>query len=200
MRYKGTNEIVFSCDADKNVTVILGDNTVGKTTIAQAFRWGLYGAIFAERGKRQEDYLLLNNDILALMDANGRASVAVEIMAQDEEKQYRIVREIEYTRAFPKMVAKEFQKKLRLWVSQIDFPEGETEVEKEKVQEVINELFPKDLSHYFLFDGERWSDVTVDGVKENIKESVHILTGLSAYKEAIYHLKEMGGKFCYPKI
>lgn len=193
MRYKGTNEIVFSCDADKNVTVILGDNTVGKTTIAQAFRWGLYGAIFAERGKRQEDYLLLNNDILALMDANGRACVAVEIMAQDEEKQYRIVREIEYTRAFPKMVAKEFQKKLRLWVSQIDFPEGQTEVETEKVQEVINELFPKDLSHYFLFDGERWSDVTVDGVKENIKESVHILTGLSAYKEAIYHLKEMGG-------
>lgn len=193
MRYKGTNEIDFSCDTDRNVTVILGDNTVGKTTIAQAFRWGLYGAIFAERGKRQEDYLLLNNDILALMDANGRASVAVEIIAQDEEKQYRIVREIEYTRAFPKMVAKEFQKKLKMWISQIDFPEGETEVEKEKVQEVINELFPKDLSHYFLFDGERWSDVTVDGVKESIKESVHILTGLSAYKEAIYHLKDMGG-------
>lgn len=193
MRYKGTNEIDFSCDTDRNVTVILGDNTVGKTTIAQAFRWGLYGAIFAERGKRQEDYLLLNNDILALMDANGRASVAVEIIAQDEEKQYRIIREIEYTRAFPKMVAKEFQKKLKMWISQIDFPEGETEVEKEKVQEVINELFPKDLSHYFLFDGERWSDVTVDGVKESIKESVHILTGLSAYKEAIYHLKDMGG-------
>ncbi len=39
MRYKGKNELVFSCDNDKNVTIILGDNTFGKTTIAQAFRW-----------------------------------------------------------------------------------------------------------------------------------------------------------------
>ena len=38
MRYKGVNEIEFSCDSEKNVTVILGDNTVGKTTLAQAFR------------------------------------------------------------------------------------------------------------------------------------------------------------------
>ena len=42
MRYKGVNTIEFSCDPGKNVTVVLGDNTVGKTTIAQAFRFGLY--------------------------------------------------------------------------------------------------------------------------------------------------------------
>lgn len=34
MRYKGVNTIEFSCDPGKNVTVVLGDNTVGKTTIA----------------------------------------------------------------------------------------------------------------------------------------------------------------------
>ena len=38
MRYKGQNVIEFSCDEKRNVTVVLGDNTVGKTTIAQAFR------------------------------------------------------------------------------------------------------------------------------------------------------------------
>ncbi len=192
MRYKGNNEIWFSCDPNKNVTVILGDNTVGKTTIAQAFRWCLYGAILAERGKSQEDYLLLNNDILAMMDANSRADVAVEIVAEDEEKQYTILREVEYTRAFPKMIAKEFQKKLTMKESELEQTEVSVEVEKEKVQEVINELFPKDLSHYFLFDGERWNDVTVNGVKENIKDSVHALTGLSSYQAAMSHLKDMG--------
>ena len=69
MRYKGENTILFSCDPEKNVTVVLGDNTVGKTTIAQAFRWGLYGAISTDRRKSNEDYLLLNNDVLAMMDA-----------------------------------------------------------------------------------------------------------------------------------
>ena len=32
MRYKGEHEIIFSCDPEKNVTVVLGDNTFGKTT------------------------------------------------------------------------------------------------------------------------------------------------------------------------
>ena len=41
MRYKGETEIRFSCNNTKNVTVVLGDNAFGKTTLAQAFRWGL---------------------------------------------------------------------------------------------------------------------------------------------------------------
>lgn len=192
MRYKGTNEITFSCDGVRNVTVILGDNTVGKTTIAQAFRWGLYGAILSERGKKENDYQLLNNDILALMDANGRAGTSVEILAEDDEKRYRIRREIEYTRDYPKMTAREFQKKLNMWISDAGSREDEIEIETVRIDEVINELFPKTLSHYFLFDGERWNDVTVNGVRENIKDSVHILTGLSAYRAAMWHLKEMG--------
>lgn len=192
MRYKGENSIVFSCDRKKNVTVVLGDNTVGKTTIAQAFRFCLYGAIQTERRKSGEDYVLLNNDVLALMDANSRAELSVEILAEDAERQYRICRSIGYTRAYPKMVAQEYQKKLSLHIAERGSGDAEVEVKEEKAEEVINELFPRDLSHYFLFDGERWNDVTVGGVRENIRDSVHILTGLSSYQRALWHLKDMG--------
>ena len=200
MRYKGKNTIEFSCDPQKNVTVVLGDNTVGKTTIAQAFRFGLYEAIFAERGKRQEDYQLLNNDILAMMNADSRASVSVEIVAEDEKQQYDIRREITYLRAYPQMVAKEVYKKVTLEISDKENPENCISVAPEKIEEVINEMFPRNLSHYFLFDGERWHDVTVNGVRASIKESVHILTGLSAYQKAIWHLKDMGSNSVIKKF
>lgn len=193
MRYKGENLIEFSCDPVKNVTVVLGDNTVGKTTIAQAFRWGLYGAISIDRRKNEDDYLMLNNDVLAMMDANSRADVSVEIVAVDEEKTYTIRRLAQYTRAFPTMSAREASKKVTLHISENEDADTCIEVDGSKVEEVINELFPRDLSHYFLFDGERWNDVTIGGVRENIKESVHILTGLSSYQKAMWHLKEMGG-------
>lgn len=192
MRYKGTNTIEFSRDPEKNVTVVLGDNTVGKTTIAQAFRFGLYEAVFAERGKSQGDYQLLNNDILAMMDADSRASVFVEIVAEDGKKQYDIRREITYLRVYPQMTVREVYKKVSLEISDRENPEEGISVAPEKIEEVINEMFPRNLSHYFLFDGERWNDVTVNGVRESIKESVHILTGLSAYQKAIWHLKDMG--------
>lgn len=192
MRYKGVNRIEFSCDKEKNVTVVLGDNTVGKTTIAQAFRWGLYGSLMSSNTQNKSDYQLLNNDVLELMDANSRAGVKVEIAAVDEEKRYIITRETIYTRAFPKMEAREFQKKLSMKITELEDAQNCVSVEDVEIENLINELFPKNLSHYFLFDGERWNDVSVGGVKENIKESVHILTGLSAYQKAMWHLKDMG--------
>lgn len=192
MRYKGENRIEFSCEKERNVTVVLGDNTVGKTTIAQAFRWCLYGAVLTERGKGQEEYQLLNNDVLALMDADSRSSVRVELVASDEEKRYIIRREVVYTRSYPRLAAKEFQKKLTMYIADIGSSQPLTEVEERKVDELIHELFPGNLSHYFLFDGERWNDITVNGVRENIRDSVHILTGLSAYQAAMRHLKDMG--------
>lgn len=196
MRYKGVNEIDFSCDEEHNVTVVLGDNTVGKTTIAQAFRWCLYGAIMTERGKKESDYQLLNNDVLAKLDANRTATVFVEITATDNEHLYTVHREIEYMRVYPKFLAKESYKTLKMYIADVDSPDIKREVESGvnhvKIDEFINELFPKNLSHYFLFDGERWGDFALNGVRENIKESVHILTGLSAYKSAMMHLKDMG--------
>lgn len=192
MRYRGENEISFSCDPVRNVTVVLGDNTSGKTTIAQAFRWGLYGALLQQRTKGGEEYLLLNQDVLLGMDADSRAEVAVELVAVDGERTYTIRREVWYARQFPKVAVREYQKKVSLYLSDREADRACTQVDAAKVEEVINELFPRDLSHYFLFDGERWSDMTVGGVRENIRESVHILTGLSSYQRAMWHLKDMG--------
>lgn len=200
MRYKGKNRIEFSCDDVKNVTVVLGDNTVGKTTIAQAFRWGLYGALMANGTKSAGDFQLLNTDILEMMDANSRAKVKVEIAAVDEEKRYIITRETTYTRAFPKSESREFQKKCAMRITELEDMESYVEVDSNEIETLINELFPKNLSHYFLFDGERWNDVSVGGVRENIKESVHILTGLSAYREAKNHLKDMGSNSVIKKF
>ena len=38
-QFKGTTSVSFSVDPKQNVTVILGDNTFGKTTLLQAFNW-----------------------------------------------------------------------------------------------------------------------------------------------------------------
>lgn len=67
MRYKGETEIHFSCNDEKNVTVVLGDNTFGKTTLAQAFRWGLFEELNTTNYTKKKDIVLLNNEIIATM-------------------------------------------------------------------------------------------------------------------------------------
>ena len=192
MRYKGRNELEFSCDEQKNVTVVLGDNTVGKTTIAQAFRFGLYGEIQIENGKIKEDYQLLNSDVVSSMDSNARESVFVEITLSNDEKRYEIHREIAYIRKYPSNVLTESYRKKSLSFS--ENYGGLKEIPEEEMESVIQEMFPRDLAGYFLFDGEKWNTGNLGGIKENIKESVHKLTGLSSAEKAMFHIADMGKK------
>lgn len=208
MRYKGINEITFSTDPEKNVTVVLGDNTVGKTTIAQAFRWCLYGKLLMPKGKREDEYVLLNQTVLEGMSDTSIEKVEVTIVLADEEKKYKIQRWVRYKRKVPTDRLVEHQKKFQLYMSEKGNQEeweeigvGENDVRRsEMIKGIVNELLPEKLSHYFLFDGEKWSDFEYSGTRESIKESVHILTGLSAMRAAMHHLKEMNansviGKF-----
>ena len=44
-RYYGKQEIIFSTDDKKNVTIIRGENGTGKTTLLNAFYWVMYGDV-----------------------------------------------------------------------------------------------------------------------------------------------------------
>ncbi|MDE5780410.1 MAG: DNA sulfur modification protein DndD [Lachnospiraceae bacterium] len=194
MRYKGENRIDFSCDDTKNVTIVLGDNTVGKTTLAQAFRFGLYGHILVENGKKESDYVLLNKDVIEFMDEKSHGTVGVEITILNRDKRYILRREIIYCLKLIRnqLELKETESKLHLREEKISDTSVAADIQEDKIQSVINEMFPGDLSSYFLFDGEKWRDIRHSGVRDDIKESVHKLTGLSAAQKAMYHLKDMG--------
>lgn len=70
-QFKGKQILEFSTDTDKNVTVLLGDNTFGKTTILQAFNWCLYG--LADFPKDSNPDFLLNLEV-----ANEQAGIEQE--------------------------------------------------------------------------------------------------------------------------
>lgn len=202
MRYKGENRIDFSCDDIKNVTVVLGDNTVGKTTLAQAFRFGLYGEILVEDGKKKEDYVLLNKDVIDMMDTNSQASVSVELVILNEDIRYVLKREIIYGLKLVKsqLELKEHKHILTLRKENSRDTDAASYIKEEKIQGMIDELFPRDMSNYFLFDGEKWRDIKRGGIRDSIKESVHKMTGLSAARKAMYHLKDMGGSSAISKM
>ena len=94
MRFKSENVIEFSCIPEKNVTVVLGDNTVGKTTLAQAIRWVLYGELIQTKYEKMSEICLLNTDVLGEMTANDNATVSVELDFIDERKSRGINQEL----------------------------------------------------------------------------------------------------------
>ncbi len=90
-QYKGDHYITFSCDSKKNVTVILGDNTFGKTTLLQAFNWCFYSTAMLPNPEA-----LLNYDVAASLREGGSANVEVEIKLIHSGVHYILTRSQEY--------------------------------------------------------------------------------------------------------
>ena len=91
-QFKGKTHIVFADDIEKNVTVILGNNTFGKTTLLQAFNWCLYDeAIFDDNSN-----VLLNLELVDAMNTNDTDSVEVSLKMKSEYYEYIIYRTQEF--------------------------------------------------------------------------------------------------------
>ena len=180
-QFKGENTIKFSCDREKNVTIILGNNTFGKTTLLQMFNWCFYDkAIF-----RQEDNpeFLLNLEVSSKMYNDDSDNVVIEIVLIHEGKEYTINRKQEYLKV--NGVVKPKDSKLK--ISFKDFATGKTGyIEKDKdIKSVINLILPEDLSGYFFFDTERVQNVAG---RKDLSNSVKGLLGLSVLDNAIKHM------------
>ena len=72
-QYIGYQEVSFSTDLHKNVTVLIGVNTSGKTTIIRAFEWCLYGK------NGFEDQILLNSEVRDNMNVGDTQDVWVAV-------------------------------------------------------------------------------------------------------------------------
>lgn len=204
MRYKGDNELHFSTDPEKNVTIVLGDNTFGKTTLAQAFRWGLYEAFNDTNYTKKKDIVLLNNEVAAEMKASSNRDVFVEIIVLNDDEEIKFVRKAMFNRrngnpddiSVKQIGMTQLTMQIKrdgVWGDVISNDGNNVDKKKYKqgcVQEAIDNMFPQSLSNYFFFDGERWNDLK--SKTEDIKSSVDTILGVSGLLEMMSHFRGRG--------
>lgn len=184
-------KVEFATDKNKNVTLIMGDNGSGKTSLAQAFFWCLYAK------NTFQDKILLNRFIANNMTPNQNETVCVRVTLQHEGQQYCIVRKQEYIKQYndslkPQNSILDISKKDKdgnnKWLGA-----GKTDTEKNReLTNTINDIMPEDLSKYFFFDGEKIETLSKEissGKKSSsFIEAVNSLTGLKATRNALEHL------------
>ncbi len=179
-QFKGISVINFSCNPAQNVTIILGDNTYGKTTILQAFNWCFYGkAVFSN-----PDFLL-NYEIKESMKAADEVNVSVEVVISHNGKEYRIVRSQKYGCMHEGVVIGSNVVSLQVYYKQEDGQEKQ--VPQEKAKNVINNILPEEFSEYFFFDTERISSISA---RKDVASAVKGLMGITYMTKAISHLGE----------
>lgn len=175
-QYIGTQEICFSTDKDKNVTVLIGVNTSGKTTFIRAFEWILYNK------NDFEDKNLLNKNVADTMQIGDTQEVWGTLQLEHNGREYEIVRKQVYTCT---------GSGLRPSVSSAQIlylqPDGQTKTEiGSDFSSNIERILPRALSSYFFFGGERVGAISS---RADIEASVKGLMGLDILYNAMAHLR-----------
>lgn len=183
-QFKGITAVDFSCDPEQNVTIILGDNTFGKTTLLQAFNWCFYETVMFDNNP---DFLL-NLEVANGMNNGDSETVSVEICVIHNGVDYVITRSQIYTCTNGKVSG---AKKAQVKVSYKQ-EDGQTEsVRATEVQKVIENILPNELSTYFFFDTERVRSIST---RKDVADAVKGLLGLSIMDTAIKHIGTKGNK------
>ncbi len=192
-QYVGKQKIEFSTDEEKNVTVLIGVNTTGKTTIIRAFEWCLYGK------NGFEDPVLLNSDVRSNMYVGDTQTTYVAVTFIHDDMQYILKRSFTYVcsdrRTEGNDVIVTLNKKpdedLTLEYLLQD-GQTKTNVERNNIEESIDRVLPTDLSSYFFFGGERISGIAN---RADLSKAVRGLMRLDVLENSRDHLQAVTKKF-----
>lgn len=178
----GQQEINFlgcSSPDDANVTVILGENTFGKSTIVLSFIWCLYGE---SRFDRPND--ILNKKVEEQMSFGQQEKAWVEIEFEDNGCSYCMKRTQLFTMGKNgKLNSSNDTQAVLTYVT----PNGETKTlgkYQNEVNDTIRAILPKDLAAFFFFEGEKDNAIS----KKDLGKSVRTLLGLDAFENMRKHL------------
>lgn len=187
-QFEGKQIIEFSTDLDKNITLIKGENGAGKTSLAQAFHWVLYGT------NGFKDKVLINSNVYGGLKPNQIAKTKVSLFLERNDKEYIITRTASYKRKADGVTAKSEENTFHYYEIINGNQKSHTEIES---RNFVQEMLPKELSSFFVFDGERiriLSEEIDSGKSKQFADAVRGLVGLTAMQNTINHFKPSHGR------
>ena len=182
--YYGTSSLTFNSDG--KITLIYGDSGYGKSSFLQFFRWMFYG-----------DYYFGSTDDKPLFNIAAynecKTGDSVEVSGQIDFEHLGVSYRLNKTQLFSiaiRMNNSTLQKSD--WKLQILGEDGGYHPFAGDLANKINSILPKELSKYFLLDGERSRDIVLNSGE--LKKAIYSLFGIDAYNEAITHIGSRNAK------
>lgn len=183
LSYFGTNKFEF----DEGATIILGQNNTGKSKLFDAFNWVLYDRAFSTEDEDWYDTKtwgdsLVNRRAKLECKVGETVSTAVSITFSDDEGDFYILsREYEVKREESNLFTSPSKSALYLTITSSD-QKNTKYLDDKNAYDKICELFPQNLSRYFLFQGESISQIMSLGKRSSFRKALNDLSQIEVFE------------------
>lgn len=179
-QFYGRQEIEFSRDGDRNVTVVHGSNGSGKTTILNAFLWLLYDEVTLPRPDQ-----IASERALAEAGDGGTVDVRVSLTFDHEGRSYTATRTKTYRRSGGGGLSATVTDE-DLVVEFVDTDGNHKR--RGNPEDTLRNIMPERLREIFFFDGETIDELSALGGQEKIQTAIQNIMGLTILERADRHL------------
>lgn len=172
-QYYGEVTLDFPYGEAGSVSVIHGENGVGKTAFLNAVKWAFH-AKFTEPKMFRADQLI---NLSAFSEGIRHCQVSINFMHDGDS--YRLVRRYEYHAKSTNRTGS-----LKLWRIEDGIHKDVNEP-----QYFINTIMPAEMSDYYFFHGEQSTAVQISSAGFDLKQSIERVLGFDVANRTLERLK-----------
>lgn len=188
-QFKGCNVIHFSIDECKKATIVIAENTTGKTTLIESFSWVLY--------EKTSLKTIVNGDIIDELEPGDKTIVKGEICLIYKGIKHYINRIV----TFKKNTNSIRKENTEFFIERIDVDGISRKFNDYEAKKIINEIIPSALFPYYFFKGEKIEQIGKEfsqGKNSDNSEFVKAIRGLLGFNwlyETNNNLKDISYKY-----
>lgn len=181
-------EISFPNRSDKNLHVIVGKNTAGKTNILNAINWCLYDKEPHLSGQ-STDKPLLNLKTIENSKKGEEHSVEIEIWVTGDNNQQILFRRSKSFKVYSKN-SLPVPQKTNFEVSYYTELGNNITEKGSDAEEYVERFVPEKIREYFFFDGERLDDYIVEEKTQFISNAIFTISRIEVLNRIAERLEK----------
>ncbi|MGE6415996.1 AAA family ATPase [Planococcus kocurii] len=181
-QYMGSQTIEFA-SAEKNITIVFGENGKGKTGIFRALMFCLYGSTHIQQDNRSEPIHLVSMKLLE--DSARPVKATVRILFEHRGQRYEMTRSVRGVKRGLRIEERFDGVKLATFDNDGNYDPKVLD-DEQRVKEKMNEILDEEIKDFFLFDAEKIDTLakTDAQVKKEVKTAIFKLLQINNVEEA----------------
>ena len=175
---------VLDFPAGAGVTVVYGENMRGKTSLLNAVRYAFFGTVLGRGSRVRRLHTISNRDLAT----DGRYGFAVSLTFDYDGNEYELVRDCR-----PRVTAPTGDDDYN---QEVMLRRGTVTLGPQEREKALQQIFPKEVSRFFLFDGELLQEYEELLINESeaghrISEAIERILGVPILKRGRIHLTQL---------